>query len=344
MDLIFFKKLLSLSTASSSPYFMDEFGDLLEVTPIPKLYKDSSHAIYCLKFAKSSEKLVMKLCAETSFSSQDSTARQDTISCQNAFWQGVEHLFNLRICQSLKYVEKKAQWLDSISAFAVSDYLVVDSIAIDSYVYSFQIMRCVLDGPLNFDLQTGRLGFQSEELVDRLVTSLSKHLLGTSGQDFPRDAFTEADVYLNLADGGSAWWRAKVWSLLQASVKPKISMAEWDELQQVFDQNFPSKVERWKPVVLDFRWDQVLVSERLEKITLLDLDALVIAPTELEWVMLEVVLETEVFEKLLLRFQAESSVPQIENHRLVYRALCFAMNLTGESSWQVMRNLPKILP
>jgi hypothetical protein len=100
-------------------------------------------------------------------------------------------------------------------------------------------------------------------------------------------------------------------------------------------------VQAFVPMMPDLRWDQFLVQDG--KVTaLVDLDAFVIAPIELDFVLLEYLMTAEqlaVWQKAYC--ECGGYVPHISHQvRVVYRKLLFAMQVLGEIDVKAWLNHP----
>jgi hypothetical protein len=84
------------------------------------------------------------------------------------------------------------------------------------------------------------------------------------------------------------------------------------------------------PIMPDLRWDQFRIDKE-GRLALMDLDAFVIGPRELELVLLEYILDKpqqSVFKKT---YQTMLDYPDLSKVRLSYQVLLFAMNVLGET-------------
>ena len=85
------------------------------------------------------------------------------------------------------------------------------------------------------------------------------------------------------------------------------------------------------PVMLDLRWDQFLIEDAKLK-ALVDLDAFVLAPSELELVLLELLFNEEQSALFAEEYQHFHSLPDLSMVRTAYRALLFLMHVLGETN------------
>jgi hypothetical protein len=90
-------------------------------------------------------------------------------------------------------------------------------------------------------------------------------------------------------------------------------------------------VEKFMPIMPDLRWDQFL-SQQNKLTALVDLDAIVLGPRELELVLLEYLLDEKQAALFKLYYQRQHSFPDLSKVRDTYRLLLFLMNVLGEKN------------
>ncbi len=101
-------------------------------------------------------------------------------------------------------------------------------------------------------------------------------------------------------------------------------------LDKVLTQVASIRVEAFHPIMPDLRWDQFLVTDSGE-LSLIDLDALVWGPRELELVLIEYLLDQSQLDVFKTIYTQSHAMPDLESVRDVYRLLLFVMNVLGES-------------
>jgi hypothetical protein len=90
------------------------------------------------------------------------------------------------------------------------------------------------------------------------------------------------------------------------------------------------RIEAFHPIMPDLRWDQFLVTDSGE-LSLIDLDALVWGPRELELVLIEYLLDPSQLSRFKAVYTQSHAMPDLDSVRGVYRLLLFVMNVLGES-------------
>ncbi|MCX4187270.1 phosphotransferase [Methylophaga sp. OBS4] len=156
---------------------------------------------------------------------------------------------------------------------------------------------------------------------DKIIEQLARHVGKLHQQDFNhwgkvRRAAFHADL-----------WPEKLLKTLvnlahrQGIGEPWLGLAI-AQIEQVQPQTFSL-------IMPDLRWDQFL--HRQGKITaLVDLDAFVIGPREMELVLLEYLLDEQQAQLFSDIYQRYLDLPDLSNQRLSYRLLLFMMNVLGE--------------
>ena len=101
-------------------------------------------------------------------------------------------------------------------------------------------------------------------------------------------------------------------------------------LDKVLMQVSSIRVEVFHPIMLDLRWDQFLVTDSGE-LSLIDLDALVWGPRELELVLIEYLLDQSQLNVFKAVYTQSHVMPNLDSVRDIYRLLLFIMNVLGET-------------
>jgi aminoglycoside phosphotransferase (APT) family kinase protein len=97
-------------------------------------------------------------------------------------------------------------------------------------------------------------------------------------------------------------------------------------LQQAADLN----IETFVPIMLDLRWDQML-HQQGQLSAIVDMDAFVVGPRELELVLLEYQLNEHQAGVFIEAYRASAEWPDLTEQRFCYRLLLFLMNSLGET-------------
>jgi len=227
---------------------------------------------------------------------------------QSAFWQGVNRLFALNFPASLADTADIQTFLCALSPLQIPTCLHASS--------SFLLCQRLGGGTL-----------QAEELNPSMIKQLAQHIAVLHQQ------------------------RSEHWG---AFTNPKFSATQWSSrLRQTLaylathtEVNLPSVVlgnalkqaadiapDRLVPVMLDLRWDQFLTEDK-KLSALVDLDAFVWAPRELDLVLLECLLDKPQAQIFLETYQQTQPLPDLTPVRTAYRVLLFLMHILGETDSQ----------
>ncbi|VAW46955.1 hypothetical protein MNBD_GAMMA04-1587, partial [hydrothermal vent metagenome] len=123
-----------------------------------------------------------------------------------------------------------------------------------------------------------------------------------------------------------AWKRNLKQTLLALNKNQNIPIERMNKTVDLVNQ---LSIHDFQPIMLDFRWDQFL-QLGAENLALLDLDAMVWGPRELELVILEYLLTPKQAEAFLSVYTQYHTLPNLTLARAVYRVLLFQMNVLGE--------------
>lgn len=326
-----FLNAFSVMDSTEQAQMQQEFGRLIGVEKIPKLFKDSTHFIYKLFYSDSAFPLICKLCLPAN-------QEQLEVDAQISFWPRVKQIFNFNACESLNYAQFNYAWFAKHSVFSVAHL----HASVQSHQVGFLLQEYIEGINCRWD-------FYNEERVD----FLSKHLLAMHAKRYSKFGVLAelSDFEVNPTDSVSQshWWQ----TIEDLLVNLPAGMVSDSDRQKALNDLIQLKKRpiKFVPQLIDFRWDQlrwgVPASTSIEdpqgRFYLLDLDALLVAPLEFDWVMLELVLSEKEMNQLKKYYSQQSVIPCITEYRDVYRMVFFVMNLLDEPSWQAFKNRPKTL-
>jgi len=225
---------------------------------------------------------------------------------QSPFWSAMQQVFDVDLKDQLGNYAQVYSLLSSSSALAVPFLVAASS---QDHLRSAFILTRWLSGET----------VQSDRVSHKMVEQLSQHLasLHRSGQA------TWGNVF--AADKPAAAWSETVRDCLLPFFAEDVAVLAFDAEPTVC-----------VPMMLDLRWDQFLaIDDGLS--ALVDLDAFVYAPIELDFVLLEYVLSGEqlaIWHKAYVG--AGGRVPSVMGVRDVYRKLLWSMQIYGDvplSQW-----------
>ena len=262
---------------------------------IPAQFDDSTHQLWHCETVDGS--MVLKVCDH------------DDIQ-HSSFWQGMQQLFGVDLPAQLGDFGQVYQKITELGSLAIPDYIASNSESEDQLSPAFILARRVSGAMID-----------NNAIDDSIVKQLAEHIS-------------------QLHQSQQTTWG----SLFAATVLAK----EWPQrLQNTLNyltetQQIPKKllaeaislaanivVENFVPIMVDLRWDQFL-QQNGKLSALVDLDAFVYGPIELELVLLEYLLTEQQAKVFTTRYQQTHSLPDLTQVRRPYRLLLFMMNVLGE--------------
>lgn len=220
------------------------------------------------------------------------------------FWQGMNSLFAVNFPDSLSQIEHIHQFLGEQSCLTIPQYIASES---SSYV----LTRYLSGDDVDF-----------ENVSDVMVTQLARHI-----------AQLHQHHHSNWGAFHQAVFSDKQWpEQLQHTL---ITLAELHSIpKHILDHALAQaknlNVSMFSPIMLDLRWDQML-HQQGQLSALVDMDAFVIGPRELELVLLEYQLNKKQADYFEASYREFSEIPDLAEQRYCYRLLLFLMNSLGET-------------
>lgn len=310
-----------------------EFAGLQAFQPIPSIFTDNTHLVYQLEFLADSS------LERRTFSRVLKILRADNL-LQNSFWQQIYRLFGLDLRKNLHnqiWLGQKLAELARFSGLKIPQILAAENLS--------TIPGKELPGFVLAEFLPGKAGNQSLmnqqniEVFARWFYQLQQYKFATWGMpassaepEFALPTFGE-----KLAD-----------SLQEFALKAQQSSDNQIWLQQNFAQTL-QQAKDLQPTtavftMLDLRWDQFLFDKNQQIYALVDLDAFVIAPPELSWVMLEYLFDHNqiwLFKQAYQKLGGE--IPDLTAVRNPYQLWLFALNILGETNLQKWMSHPNLV-
>ncbi len=263
-------------------------------------FEDSTHQLWRCETVDGP--MVLKLC------------NQETVD-NSTFWQGMNGLFATDFPASLADIDKVYHFVGEQSVLTIPEYIASEA--------SSFVLATYLDGDDIFSADV------SEVMVDQLADHIAQLHQHRS---------------VNWGAFHNAKFQPQKWSKsLQATL---ISLANVHStfipdaiLEHALEQAAESKNTIFSPIMMDLRWDQML-HQQGQLSAIVDMDAFVIGPRELELVLLEYQLNAKQAERFKLSYQAFFKLPDLSEQRFCYRLLLFLMNSLGETDIEKWMNAP----
>jgi phosphotransferase family enzyme len=268
--------------------------ELIQVAALPAIYEDSTHQLW--QCDTSQGQLILKICSSNQVD-------------KSTFWQGMANLFDVDLARQLGKFDQVYKDLTTLSHLAIPEY-------ISSGSNSQQTQAFILATKLSGTMVT------NVEVDDDMVINLANHIgnLHQHGQ-LRWGRFFQADF------GAELWPTRLQITLKSLAEKQKIVTTEMLDEAVEFAAN--CTVDRFVPIMPDLRWDQFL-QQNGNLSALVDLDAFVYGPRELELVLLEYLLDEQQANIFSEHYQKSHFIPDLTQVRKPYRLLLFMMNVLGE--------------
>lgn len=267
---------------------------LIDAALMPAMFDDSTHELWHCQTADGP--FILKVCEPDRLMS-------------SATWQVMQSLFDFSLADELGSTQQVRHLINQHGLLAIPD--VIDAAAPSGEAPGFILSRFADGESLN-----------AEILSMSMVEDFARHIARLHQQ-------AKADWgLLTVADKSAQQWPEQlIKTFLRFSSQLKIGEPWLYRVMSDIEQITPS----WFcPVMLDNRWDQYLHSSgRLT--TLVDIDAFVMAPPELELVLLEYQLSEAQAACFAQVYQQYQPMPELSAVRSSYRLLLFLMNALGET-------------
>ncbi|HOY69639.1 MAG TPA: hypothetical protein PL131_01830 [Methylotenera sp.] len=224
---------------------------------------------------------------------------------QSAFWLGLNHLFDADFPNNLGNIQCTHDFLSQNSALQVPDYMA--------------------SAPNRFVLTRFLVGVDSEanKINDAEVTALANHIARLHQHPHTRWGNLHAPQF--SANGWPERLQNTLTFLLQQNKIEKTA-----QIQTILALAGKIIETTFVPMMLDLRWDQLRCLED-ESLALIDLDAFVIAPKNLDLVLLQYVLSPAQWLLFKRQYCQTHIWPDYTQQKPCYQLLLFLMNVLGET-------------
>jgi hypothetical protein len=272
---------------------------------IASLYDDSTHHIWWLETSEGL--MVLKIC------------NSDRIA-DSFFWRSMLVLFGKNLPDRLDQYDSVYRLVAEMTPLSIPELILAGSVSEDRKYPGFLLAKA-LPGEM----------VDSKDVDDQMIMTLAEHL-GALHQ-------VQQDVWGGMT---GASFSAEQWpdrlqnTLLELSDQLDINGSL---VSAAIEQALQCTPTRFVPIMPDLRWDQFLQEEG--RITaLVDLDAFVWGPAELDFVLLEYLLTEEQSNTFIHSYPQHLNIPNLDHVRKPYRLLLFLMNVLGEKNLAVWMSAP----
>lgn len=272
-------------------------------SPITARFSDSTHQLWSCNTQDGP--MVLKVCHQSRVQ-------------QSTFWLGINTLFQLDFPHSLHATQQISQFLHKAGAFAVPE-------VIAEQARQFVLVRYMVGEDITADSV-------DEDCVRQLAHHLGKlhQHQSVNWGSLNNPSFNAVDWSVRLED-----------TLRVLAERASLPIpAKW--MQQVREEIQQIRPQHFVPTMPDLRWDQL---RRLEngQLAVVDLDAFVRAPRELDFVLLDYLLRPQHALAFKGTYSQYHDWPDVSTCRLTYRLLLFLMHVLGEPDLEKWLSQP-VLP
>ncbi len=262
---------------------------------IPQRFDDSTHELWRLKLNSADSSVFLKICNNT----------------DSPFWQIMQHLFGLNLRAEIGNFDQLYALIDKATAIEIPQILKAETLAGNkSYILTNQVKGAGLD---------------EADVTLKMVEQFAEHI-----------AALHHMTYCNWGPINKSNCNFQEWPVSLSDTLSKFASGlEFDIPDDLFKQALNSckdiNAESFIPMMPDLRWDQ-FYQQAGDLFALLDLDAFVLAPRELEFVLLEYILTAEQCSHFVKIYSRHHTLPELTKVRPAYRLLLFFMEVLGEQN------------
>lgn len=259
--------------------------------PIPAKFEDSTHQLWQCETVDGP--MVLKCCNHQTI--QNST-----------FWQGMNQLFDMNFPASLDHIGKTHHFLNEAGMIQVPEFVA-------SGASAFVLARYLEGADVDF-----------EQVSDDMVVQLARHIVKV--HQSKRSLWGT----LEYAEFSSTQWSSRLQQTLRSLAQVNPTAIPEAFIEEALQQAANFSIDSFAPIMLDLRWDQML-HQQGQLSAIVDMDAFVVGPRELELTLLEYQMNAEQAELFINIYQQTAEWPDLTEQRLSYRVLLFLMNSLGET-------------
>ena len=259
---------------------------------LPVLFADSTHQLWQCDSVDGL--LILKVCNHSSIQG-------------SSFWKGMNKLFKADFPANLLHLAANGDQLAVISPLEIPEIISVEA-------NRFVLARWLYDEPVEL-----------ESITDEMVSQLASHI-GKCHQQTKKTWGAFHHPVLSAEQ-----WPMLLHETIMTLAQNAPKLISDDMLKMTLQESKTIQAADFVPIMPDLRWDQFLQKNgRLS--ALVDLDAFVYGPRELELVLLEYLLTSRQIEIFKKQYGQYVKIPDLTVVRRPYRVLLFFMNVLGEQN------------
>lgn len=278
-------------------WLIDRLPAYEKVESIPQAFSDSTHQLWRLQGSSLDDKNhFLKVCSNTS----------------SIFWQIMKGLFDFDLRIEIEDFSHTYNLIDKACSLKIPELLKAEILGSDK--------AYILTSELNGNVA-------GSNIKNEMVHQLASHLAELHSS--PMNNWGG----LNNPEFKASDWSYRLKATLVKSAKKwgGVLLNSDEYLKKALDACALIKETEFVPMMPDLRWDQFL-QEDGEITALVDLDAFVFAPRELDFVILEYILTPDQVRIFSNSYSKHHAIPDITEIRPAYRLLIFYMQILGETN------------
>jgi len=275
---------------------------IIAPTALPSQFEDSTHQVFLCDTADG--RMVLKVCDEVAVD-------------QSGFWQGLNLLFGADFPNNLAQIQHTHELLSKQGLYAVPDFVASSR---GEFAHSFVLTRFI-EG----------VDVEASQVTDAMVVQLAKHITQLHQMTHSTWGGLYAPTYQ-----AAEWGERLHDTLLALAAKNAVSVPE-ALLEDALSQASQLEETTFVPMMLDLRWDQfrgvdhAQAGVRADALALIDLDAFVMAPRALDFVLLAYILTPSQFALFKTTYTTMHDWPDYSAQKPCYQLLLFLMQVLGKT-------------
>ncbi|MCK5905327.1 MAG: hypothetical protein KAG86_08585 [Gammaproteobacteria bacterium] len=295
-------------------WLLQELPSFNQALFIPPLFEDSTHELWRLNSKQSN--YFLKICNKTN----------------SPFWQIMNDLFSFDLSKKIGEFHQLYPFVDNLTPLQIPTI-----IASESSRQPFDKKAYILSSML--------IGSTVSSINKKMVEQLAQHLVSLHQPCFHYWGCLDLNTHdheLEVSEKPESqqWHKKLEQTLLTFSKHSYSKKAIPDKVLNLAIQSCQlTNRSKFVPMMPDLRWDQFLQKEG-QLTALVDLDAFVLAPKELDFIILEYILTTRQLQLFKKHYRKCLPIPDISKVRPAYRLLLFLMQILGETDIEAWMNHP----
>lgn len=299
--------MIKIPEKKMSAWVVDKLPAFHSAEYVPQRFSDSTHELWRLELSQI-------------FEGESSTFLKICQNTESPFWKIQDHLFGLDLP---KEIGRFSQLYDSI--LKLSPLKIPKLLKSESFLEDLEDKAYLLSSELEGSL------VEAADVNVKMIQQLALHIASLH-----QHQSDEGGNYISPSIKPQEWPNRLKDTLLRFAKSSTLLIPD-SILEQALESCIGIDEKSFVPMMPDLRWDQ-FHQHQGDLYALIDLDAFVLAPRELEFVLLEYILTAEQSLDFINTYSRHHDLPDITHVRLAYRLLLFLMEVLGEQDIQNWMN------